>query len=84
MLINIGFLFLSELTNTSFVQNHSQPAQIQTTSASGAVDWSKIAFDDDLKTIFHQEEKMADIPTRNPGQSSTFHHSIEQPSTFGR
>ncbi|CAF1102793.1 unnamed protein product [Adineta ricciae] len=53
------------------VTQQSQPH----VSAPGAADWSKIVFDDELKTVFHQEEN---IPVQNLKQSITFHHSTEQ------
>lgn len=50
------------------------------TIAPGAADWSKIVFDDELNSIFQQEEKQTTIiPTTNAEQSSTLYHSIEQP-----
>jgi hypothetical protein len=62
---------ISELINPHHSQTH--------TSVPGAADWSKIAFDYELNTIFHHEEKSGNIPPINSKQPpSTFHHSIEQ------
>ena len=60
------------------VNHHFQVPQTNT-AAGGAADWSKIAFDDELNTIFNQEEKTNEIPTRNLEPPSTLHHSVEQP-----
>ena len=54
------------------------------TPVPGAADWSKIVFDNELNSIFHQEEKQTTIiPTTNAEQSSTSYHSTEQPSVSG-
>ncbi|CAF0767133.1 unnamed protein product [Adineta steineri] len=67
----------NSVPHISEVKNNLVVHQLQPrVSAPGAADWSKIAFDDELKTIFHKEEN---IPTINSEQSSIVHHSIEQP-----
>ncbi|CAF3520452.1 unnamed protein product [Rotaria sp. Silwood1] len=74
-------LQISELTNTS-VNHHLQPQQTHT-SVSGAADWSKIAYDDELTKIFDQEGKSSNIPAINSEQQpSTLHHSNQQPLSF--
>ncbi|CAF2526910.1 unnamed protein product [Rotaria sp. Silwood2] len=79
-LIIIMIFSIQELTNTT-VDHHFQPQQTHT-SAPGAADWSKIAYDDELTRIFHQEEKISNIPAINSDIPSALHHSNEQALSF--
>ncbi|CAF3775196.1 unnamed protein product [Rotaria magnacalcarata] len=63
----------SVIHHNQFTENHI--------SVPGAADWSKIAYDDELSRVFHQEEKTSNIPAINTEQPSTVRHSIEQSST---
>ncbi|CAF3551601.1 unnamed protein product [Rotaria socialis] len=67
---------ISELQYPSVI-HHNQSTENHT-SVPGAADWSKIAYDDELSRVFHQEEKTSNIPTIHTEQPSTVHHSIEQ------
>lgn len=68
---------VSELSVNPKVQ---QSVPTHTPIAPGAADWSKITFDDEFKTIFHQEDKSSNIPTETieSPPSTLAHHSIEQ------
>ena len=81
-LILIRHIQLLELINKSTI-DHCHSNQIDL-SSTGAADWSKIAFDQQLNTIFHQHVEKPNISSVNLERSSIFDLSVEQKSCFFR
>jgi len=69
-------------TATALVHPFDEKMEQTRSIASGAADWSKMAFDQELSTIFHSEEKHSNIPTNLIKTTVLSDHSEEQNLKF--